>query len=144
MTFLPEKGATSHVTSDPNIMEFFKPYPSSSQVVLGNSNALPISSTFTLNFLTLPCLLYLNHILIVPQLIANLLSIAMFVKDNYCLIKFNPLGYVVKEFLTKIPLIFFLLLCLSRIIIVLLNLPVGLCVKGVFNQNTSSQRTHMQ
>ena len=40
-----------------------------------------------------------------PQLISNILSIAKFVKDNYCLIEFNPFGCIVKDSHTRIPLL---------------------------------------
>ena len=74
-------------------------------MVVDNGNTLPISSPGTLNFQIFTRPLYLNNIPIVSNLTANLLSIAKFVKDNFCLIEFNMFGDVVKEFITKIPLL---------------------------------------
>ena len=74
-------------------------------MTVGNCNTLPISSIGKLSFSTHTQPLHLKDILIVSHLIADLLSVAKFVKDNSCLIEFHPFGYVVKDFHTRILLL---------------------------------------
>ena len=86
------------MTSDPQLVESVQSYPRSNQVIVGDGNALSISLIGKLTLPTHKKPLHFKDILIVPQLTSNLLSIAKFVKDNYCLIEFNPFGCVVKDF----------------------------------------------
>lgn len=74
-------------------------------MIVDRGNALSKSSIGKLTLTTHQKPLHLKDILIVPQLTSNLLSVAKFVKDNYCLIEFNPLGCIVMDFRTRIPLL---------------------------------------
>ena len=93
------------MTSDPYLVESATPYQGSSQAVVGNGNALSISSIGKLTFHTPHKHLPLNGILIMAHFTTNLSSVSRFVKDNSCSIEFNPFSYVGKDFSTRIPLL---------------------------------------
>ncbi|KAH7655555.1 hypothetical protein IHE45_18G019600 [Dioscorea alata] len=103
--WLPDTGAASHMTPDPQLVEFISQYQGSTQVTVNNGNNLPISSIGKLTFSTYIRPLHLNDVLMLPHLTANLLSVAKYVKNNSCLIEFHPFSYIVKDFRTRIPLL---------------------------------------
>ena len=93
------------MTPDNHIIESVMSYEGKIHVVVGNGKTLPISSFGTLTLYTSTRPLTLKSILIDPRLTSNLLSIGKFVTNNLCLSEFNPFGYIVKDFITKIPLV---------------------------------------
>lgn len=68
---------------------------------MGNGSTLPISHTGHTSIPTSTRSLFLRNVLLVPHIIKNLLSVCRFTIDNLCSIKFDPLGFSVKDLRTK-------------------------------------------
>jgi hypothetical protein len=65
---------------------------------MGNDTSVPISSSGYTSFRSSSGdLFHLNHILLVPCLIRNLLSIHKVTRDNFCSIEFDAIGFSVKD-----------------------------------------------
>ncbi|XP_039784386.1 uncharacterized protein LOC120651088 [Panicum virgatum] len=95
-----DTGATSHMASDSGILSSSSA-PSShctSSIIVGNGNLLPVTSTSTT---VLPHKLYLNNVLVSPNLIKNLISVRQFTTDNNCSVEFDPFGCSVKDLSTR-------------------------------------------
>nr|GFB84330.1 ribonuclease H-like domain-containing protein [Tanacetum cinerariifolium] len=45
--------------------------------------------------------LRLNNVLITHNIVKNLISVRQFVRDNYCIVEFDPFGFSVKDFITR-------------------------------------------
>ncbi|KAK1684062.1 hypothetical protein QYE76_044910 [Lolium multiflorum] len=99
---LMDTGATSHMTnSDGNLMST-TPLSNPHFVTVGNGSAVPISSSgHTLFRSSSGQIFKLNHVLLVPHLIRNLLSIRQFTRDNYCSVEFDAFGFSVKDLKTR-------------------------------------------
>ena len=98
-----DTGASSHFPSNSGMLTSVSP-PSSRRVVLvGNSSTLPITGTghARLPISTSSCPLYLRNVLVAPTIVKNLLSVRQFSIDNRVSVEFDPLGFSVKDLLTR-------------------------------------------
>ena len=74
-------------------------------VFVENGSAMPISHVGS------SCLpnpnrpLYLNNVLVAPNLIKNLLSVRRLTTDNNCSVEYDPCGLSVKDYPTKVVLV---------------------------------------
>ncbi|KAM0063403.1 putative RNA-directed DNA polymerase [Helianthus debilis subsp. tardiflorus] len=91
-SWIPDSGATAHMTADFSIVFDAAPYTGSKRVVVGNGMALTIShiGTALLHLSDRP--LTLRHVLVVPGLAKNLLSITQLVIDHPIAVIFSHLG----------------------------------------------------
>ena len=84
------------MTPDTGNISLFRPpcspYPSS--IIVGNGSTLPVTAC---GHTVLPGPLYLNNVLVAPDIIKNLLSVRRFTTDNHCSIEFDPFGLSVKD-----------------------------------------------
>jgi hypothetical protein len=95
-----DSGASSHMASDHGNLSSLK--PSTSQfITVGNDSSIPITHTGCKTIRSPSKPLYLNNILIVPNIIENLISVRQFTIDNYCSFQFDPYGFSVKDLLTR-------------------------------------------
>ena len=100
----PDSGASNHVTTNANNLVEHTPYHGNEQVHVGNSMRLFIkhiglsqfSSHFTSQFLSL------NHILHVPKITKNLLSVSKFARENNVLFEFHPNFCLIKDQVSEI------------------------------------------
>ena len=99
-----DSGASSHMASNPGILSTYTP-SNAHTITVGNGASLPIShiGSHTLPSLSQP--LYLNHVLVVPHIIKNLLSVRQLTTDNYVSIEFDPWGFSVKALPTRIEIL---------------------------------------
>ena len=95
-----DTGATTHMASDAGILSTstVPSSHSSSSIIVGNGNLLPVVSTGST---VLPHNLHLNKVLVSPNLIKNLISVRQFTIDNNCTVEFDPFGCSVKDLPTR-------------------------------------------
>jgi hypothetical protein len=93
-------GASYHTSPDPNIVS--QPHPRSptfpSSIIVGNGSTLSITSV---GDTVLPNPLYLNNILVAPNIIHNLLSIRRFTTANHCSMEFDLSGLTIRDLTTR-------------------------------------------
>jgi hypothetical protein len=94
-------GATSHMTNDEGNILFSALLSRPHVVAIGNGTSVPISSSGHTSFQS-PSghVFHLKHVLLVPRLVRNLLSIRQFTRDNFCSVEFDARGFSVKDLKT--------------------------------------------
>lgn len=100
--------ASSHFAHDPDMLTFVSPPSSSCRVVIaGNGSTLPITGIWhaRLPISTSSRPLYLRNVLVAPNIVKTLMSIRQFTINNRVSIEFDPLGFCVKDLLTKIEIL---------------------------------------
>jgi hypothetical protein len=97
--WVANSGASNHTTSDAGNLTSVRPptFTNPSSIVVGNGSALPVT---LVGDLALPCLFYLNSVLVTPDIIQNLLSVHRFTTDNWCSMEFDPFDLFVKDLST--------------------------------------------
>jgi hypothetical protein len=94
-----DTGASSHMNSDAGILSHLSSSNHlPSNIVVGNGNLLPVTSTGTTQ---LPYNFCLNIVLLSPSLIKDLISVRQFTTDNNYSVEFDPLGCSVKDLPTR-------------------------------------------
>jgi hypothetical protein len=78
-----DSDATHHTTPSVDNISTLRPLTSSnpSSIIVGNGSPLPI---ITVGDSVLPGPLYLNNILLAPDMVQSLLSVRRFTTDNWC------------------------------------------------------------
>ena len=94
-------GATNHITNDLQNLSVHSDYIGKDKVSVNNGQGLPISSIGSFVVHTKSRLFKLNHILHVPSISTNLLSIHQFDKYNNCIF-FYASGFTIQDRLGKI------------------------------------------
>ena len=93
----PDSGATHHITPDYNMLLNPSVYNGPDKVYVGNGEGLHIS-TLGLAILPNPSRpLHLNHVLHVPTITRNLLSVRQLTTDNNVFVEFDPTSCFVKD-----------------------------------------------
>lgn len=107
-SWLPDSGATAHMTFDPQLVQNEKVYNGKDRVIIGNGMALSITHIGHYNLKLSNCILHLENVLLVPQLKKTLLSIPQLVRDNPCVVSFSSFGFLIQtlsgQLLHHIPL----------------------------------------
>ena len=104
-TWYTDTGATNHVTSDLSNLSFHSEYEGGDQIALGNGAGLAISRSGSSLINTPSKPLKLNHILHVPEISSNLLSVYQFCKDKNCSFIFTDTSFLIKDNLTGMTLL---------------------------------------
>ncbi|KAF5780127.1 putative RNA-directed DNA polymerase [Helianthus annuus] len=91
-SWIPDSGATAHMSADSSIVFDASPYTGSERVVVGNGMALTISRIGTALLHLSDRTLTLRHVLVVPGLAKNLLSITQLVIEHPIVVVFSYLG----------------------------------------------------
>ncbi|GJY78729.1 ribonuclease H-like domain-containing protein [Tanacetum coccineum] len=96
-----DTGASSHLTDNTGMLTSFSNssiYPS---IFVGNGNSIPVTHTGH-SFLHTPHKpLHLNHILVTPHIIKNLIYVRKFTRDNDVSIEFDAYGFSIKDYQTQ-------------------------------------------
>ncbi|PKU82537.1 Retrovirus-related Pol polyprotein from transposon TNT 1-94 [Dendrobium catenatum] len=92
-----DSGASSHLTADASQLHSSQPYVGSSNVQVGSGHQLPITHSGQGILPTLTSKLILPHILHVPHLTHNLLSVHRLTHDNPCYVLFHANGFLIKD-----------------------------------------------
>jgi hypothetical protein len=97
-----DSGATSHMTNDECNILFSAPLSRPHVVSVGNGTSVPISSSGHTSFQSPSVhVFHLKHVLLVPRLVRNLLSIRQFTRDNFCSVEYDARGFSVKDLKTR-------------------------------------------
>ncbi|GJW79414.1 hypothetical protein Tco_0143389 [Tanacetum coccineum] len=92
---------SSHLTDNTSMLTSFSNssiYPS---VFVGNGNSIPVTHTEH-SFLHTPHKpLHLNHIIVTPHIIKNIISFRKFTHDNDVSVEFDAYGFSVKDYQTQ-------------------------------------------
>ena len=98
-TWIPDTGASFHVTIDVDNIQQLEHYDNSDQIFVGNGQGLKMVGVGTSNFNS-PLLpnfqLTLKNLLHVPSITKNLLNVSQFARDNHVYFEFHPNFCVVK------------------------------------------------
>ncbi|XP_076930122.1 uncharacterized protein LOC143594770 [Bidens hawaiensis] len=100
-----DTGATNHKTNTTGTLSSYFNNRISNNIVVGNGFQIPILGTGYTKFNTAYKPLHANNILYAPNLIKNLLSVRRLIIDNMISIEFDPFGFLVKDYLTRIPIL---------------------------------------
>lgn len=95
--WVPDSGATHHLTSDLNNLQLHSPYDGPDHIRVGNGNTLNISNTGTSSFTVGNRQFLLKNLFHVPSISSNLLSVSQFCKDNAVYFEFHPHFFLVKD-----------------------------------------------
>ncbi|GAU28846.1 hypothetical protein TSUD_21830 [Trifolium subterraneum] len=96
----PDSGASHHVTPDPSNLSDTTSLPGSDQVLIGNGQGLSIDSIGSMKFpskFNSKTSLSLKHLLLVPAITKNLMSVSKFAQDNNVFFEFHPTFCLVKS-----------------------------------------------
>ena len=96
-----DSGASSHITGKTgNLTSSHSPLGHDSRyIVVSSGSKLPILAIGSVQISCLP--LYLQNVLVSPEIVKNLISIRQFTHDNYVSIEIDPFGFFVKDLSTK-------------------------------------------
>ena len=96
-----DTGASSHMTNDEGNLSTPLHLSRPHVVTVCNGHTMPISSSGHTTLCTPTGHTFkLNHTLLVPHLVRNLLSIHKFTRDNLCSVEFDAIGFSVKDLKT--------------------------------------------
>ncbi|KAF6152047.1 hypothetical protein GIB67_031369 [Kingdonia uniflora] len=93
--WLPDTGATTHITDNPGTLPNIKPYFGSDYVMVGNGNQLPITHMGETRIANSK--LHLHNVLVVPDIKKNLISVSQLTDSYPCDFMFNARGFVIKD-----------------------------------------------
>ncbi|GAB2303132.1 hypothetical protein Dimus_038280 [Dionaea muscipula] len=91
--WLLDSGASHHMTNDIHMLHNVVSYPTTDGVIIGNGEKMFVSHYGKSNIGTLS----LDHVLLIPQLAANLLSPYQLCKDNKCRLILDKFECVVQD-----------------------------------------------
>ena len=98
--WVPDTGATAHITDDPGTLSKLTPYVGSDSVIVGNGSELSITHTGHAHIFSPGSSLSLNNVLVVPNIKKNLLSVSQLTSDYPCYFIFDDHGFVIKDLRT--------------------------------------------
>ncbi|KAI3677446.1 hypothetical protein L2E82_51659 [Cichorium intybus] len=100
-----DTGAKNHMTHSTGTLSSYINNSSQNHIVIGNGFKIPINGTgYTTLSPPFPPF-KINNVLFAPHLIKNLLSVRRLTTYNHIAIEFDPFGFLVKDFQTKIPIL---------------------------------------
>ncbi|GAA0172967.1 hypothetical protein LIER_41432 [Lithospermum erythrorhizon] len=139
LPWIPNIGATHHITLDPSSLHHSKPYQGNDRLQVASGQQLPISHTGTLIVPSSSHLLHLNDILHVPNSQKSLLSVQNFCQDNQTYFEFHPSHFLIKDQVTHRPL----LSGTSDEGLYRLHPSLGVKSPGAFSAQSSSESMHV-
>ncbi|KAJ0806767.1 putative RNA-directed DNA polymerase [Helianthus annuus] len=104
-SWLPDTGSNSHATPELSSLDHAEPYYGEEALHVGNGKALPILHIGTTRFYSPNKTFSLSHILHVPQIKKNLLSVQKFCHDNHVFFEFHDTFFSVKDKFTRTTLL---------------------------------------
>ncbi|XP_021990977.1 uncharacterized protein LOC110887712 [Helianthus annuus] len=104
-THYMDTGATGNMTHVAGNFQSFSNNNMSQNIIVGNGTTIPVLGHGTQ---TLPPPFpppILKNVLYAPKLIKNLISVPRFTTDNSVSVEFDPFGFLVKDYKTRIPIL---------------------------------------
>ena len=92
-----DTGAMDHITSDVGNLSLWSDYHGSKKVSVGNGAGLHISHNGSNSITTPSAKFFLNDMLCVLNISANLISVHYFANDNNCMFIFDSSGFCIKD-----------------------------------------------
>ncbi|GJW25777.1 hypothetical protein Tco_0039588 [Tanacetum coccineum] len=96
-----DTGASSHLAVNTGILTSFSNSSMYPSVFVGNGHSIPVIHTGHSFLHTSSKPLHLNHILVTPHIIKNLISVRQFTRDNDISVEFDAYGFSVKDYQTR-------------------------------------------
>ncbi|GJT25025.1 ribonuclease H-like domain-containing protein [Tanacetum coccineum] len=96
-----DTGASSHLADNTCLLTSFCNSSIYSSVFVGNRNFIPVTHTGHSFLHTSHKPLHLNHILVTPHIIKNLIYVCKFTRDNDDSVEFDAYGFSVKDYQTQ-------------------------------------------
>ncbi|GJR98762.1 ribonuclease H-like domain-containing protein [Tanacetum coccineum] len=96
-----DTGASSHLADNTGILTSFSNSSMYPSVFVGNGHSIPVTHTGHSFLHTSSKPLHLNHILVTPHIIKNLISVRQFTRDNDVSVEFDAYGFSVKDYQTQ-------------------------------------------
>ncbi|GKD63586.1 ribonuclease H-like domain-containing protein [Tanacetum coccineum] len=96
-----DTGASSHLADNAGILTSFSNSSMYPSVFVGNGYSIPVTHTGHSFLHTSSKPLHLNHVLVTPHLIKNLISVRQFTRDKDVFVKFDAYGFSVKDYQTE-------------------------------------------
>ncbi|KAF6136064.1 hypothetical protein GIB67_000468 [Kingdonia uniflora] len=93
--WLPDTGATTHITDNPGTLSNIKPYFGFDYAIMGNGNRLLITHMGETRIANSK--LHLHNVLVVPDIKKNLISVSQLTDSYPCDFMFNVRGFVIKD-----------------------------------------------
>ncbi|GJX90488.1 ribonuclease H-like domain-containing protein [Tanacetum coccineum] len=103
----PESGwymdtmATSHLSAATDKLTTMFNKSIIPSIVVGNGETIPVTNSGCSILPSLHRPLYLQNVLVTPNIIKNLISVRQFTRDNKCCIDFDEYGFSVKDYWTR-------------------------------------------
>ncbi|KAJ9545242.1 hypothetical protein OSB04_024949 [Centaurea solstitialis] len=101
----PDTGANHHMTNDLHLFDSSSSYNGSDSVRIGDGSPIPIKHTGSSTICTPSGKFFLKHLLHVPLIAKNLLSVSKFCKDNNVFFQFHPYHFLVKDQVSQATLL---------------------------------------
>ncbi|KAF8399800.1 hypothetical protein HHK36_015671 [Tetracentron sinense] len=95
--WIPDTGASSHMTNNPGIFTALRPYNGGDKIIIGNGQSLSISHIGDASVPTNSGSLHLKNVLLVPKITKNLLSVGQLTDEKCCMFEFDSRGFVIKD-----------------------------------------------
>ncbi|GKB35148.1 hypothetical protein Tco_0880090, partial [Tanacetum coccineum] len=92
--------ASSHLADNTGILTSFSNSSMYPSVFVGNDHSIPVTHTGHSFLHTSSKPLHLNHILVTPHIIKNLISVRQFTRDNDVSVEFDAYGFSVNDYQT--------------------------------------------
>ncbi|XP_076954160.1 uncharacterized protein LOC143628445 [Bidens hawaiensis] len=100
-----DTGATSHMTNNPGNFQSFFNNGVLHNIIVGDGTTIPVNGHGHQHLPPPYPPLKLKNVLYAPKLIKNLISVRRLTTDNWISIEFDPFGFLVKDFKTRIPIL---------------------------------------
>ncbi|GJZ93644.1 ribonuclease H-like domain-containing protein, partial [Tanacetum coccineum] len=100
-----DTGAAYHLSADPCKLTTLLNKSSIPSIIVVDGATIPVTNSGHSILSSLHRPLYLQNVLITPNIIKNLIYVRQFTRDNKCSIEFDEFGFTVKDFWTCQPLL---------------------------------------
>ncbi|XP_028082351.1 uncharacterized protein LOC114283672 isoform X2 [Camellia sinensis] len=92
-----DSAATDHITDDLHQLNFYQPYAGTNQVTISNGSSLSIQHTDKGILPTPHYSFQLQHVLRVPSISSNFISVQIMAKDNNCSVTFDGTSFFIQD-----------------------------------------------
>ena len=96
-----DSSATDQITNDLNNLQLYEPYYGNEQVTVDNGSSIPIQHTGKGLLPTTNLPLKLNHVLYVPRISSNLVSVHQLTSNYNCTITFDSDSFTIQAKIIK-------------------------------------------
>jgi hypothetical protein len=104
--WIADSGASTHLSANTSgILSRTRPVYNCAPVIVGNGDRLSVTHIGHSSFPSPSRPLYLQNVLVTPQIIHNLLSVRRFTTDNNVTMEFDPFGVSMKDLHTRAVLL---------------------------------------